>query len=81
MIFYRALIFQVSHYCLKLVVNHCTDVLFLGLSAINTSCVVGHKGWLAGYQATMDLGKSALTKVGCSYSLFACITSIQGFFN
>ena len=74
--------FQVSHYCLKPVGNYCTDdVLCLGLSAINTSCVVGHKGWLAGYQATMDLGKSALTKVGCSYSLFACITSIQGFFN
>merc|ERR1712096_537314 len=33
----------------------------LGLSAINATAVVGHKGWLAGYQTCFDLGKSAAT--------------------
>lgn len=42
----------------------------LGLSAINASAVVGHKGWLAGYNTTFDIGKSALTKhhVGLGYA-------------
>ena len=35
----------------------------LGLSTINASAVAGHKGWLAGYQTTFDLGKSTITKV------------------
>jgi voltage-dependent anion channel protein 2 len=35
----------------------------LGLSALNASAVVGHKGWLAGYQTTFDISKSAITKV------------------
>jgi len=52
----------------------------LGLTAINTSCVVGHQGWLAGYQATCDLGKSALTKqnfgIGYSASDFVLHTSV-----
>merc|ERR1719481_1644234 len=34
----------------------------LGLNAIDASGVVGHKGWLAGYSTTFDLGKSTLTK-------------------
>ena len=34
----------------------------LGLSAINATAVVGHKGWLAGYQTCFDLTKSAVTK-------------------
>merc|ERR1711915_13887 len=42
----------------------------LGLSAINASAVVGHKGWLAGYQTCFDIAKSAVTKnnVGLGYS-------------
>jgi len=34
----------------------------LGLTALDMDCVVGHKGWLAGYNTTFDLGKSTLTK-------------------
>merc|ERR1712210_226156 len=34
----------------------------LGLSAINATAVVGHKGWLAGYQTCFDITKSAVTK-------------------
>jgi len=34
----------------------------LGLSAINATAVVGHKGWLAGYQTCFDISKSAITK-------------------
>jgi len=47
----------------------CAD-MDLGLSAINASGVVGHKGWLAGYNTTFDIGKSTLTKhnVGLGYS-------------
>jgi len=47
----------------------CAD-MDLGLSAINASAVVGHKGWLAGYNTTFDIGKSTLTKhnVGLGYS-------------
>jgi len=42
----------------------------MALSAINASAVVGHKGWLAGYQTSFDIGKSALVKnnFGLGYS-------------
>ena len=53
--------------------------IYLGLTAINTSCVVGHQGWLAGYQATCDLGKSALTKVvKLLYKLLPVLRIISG---
>jgi len=47
----------------------CAD-LDLGLTALNASAVVGHKGWLAGYTTSFDVGKSALTKhhFGLGYS-------------
>jgi len=47
----------------------CAD-MDLGLSAINASAVMGHKGWLAGYNTTFDIGKSTLTKhnVGLGYA-------------
>jgi hypothetical protein len=35
----------------------------LGLTTINASAVAGHKGWLAGYSTSFDLGKSTITKV------------------
>jgi len=34
----------------------------LGGPLVNASAVVGHKGWLAGYQLAFDTGKSKLTK-------------------
>jgi len=34
----------------------------LALSAVNASAVVGYNSWLAGYQTTFDIGKSAITK-------------------
>jgi voltage-dependent anion channel protein 2 len=34
----------------------------LGGPLVNASAVVGHKGWLAGYQVAIDTGKSKLTK-------------------
>merc|ERR1711992_318819 len=42
----------------------------LGLSALNATAVMGHKGWLAGYQTCFDLTKSAVTKnnFGIGYS-------------
>merc|ERR1712215_93484 len=42
----------------------------LGLSAINGSVVVGHGGWLLGYQTCFDLAKSTITKnnVGLGYA-------------
>jgi len=42
----------------------------LGLSAVNGSLVVGHKGWLVGYQTCFDLAKSTITKnnVGLGYA-------------
>merc|ERR1719495_691621 len=42
----------------------------LGLTAVNGSVVVGHKGWLIGYQTCFDLAKSTLTKnnVGLGYA-------------
>jgi len=52
----------------------------LGLSALNASAVVGHKGWLAGYQTTFDISKSAITKnhfgLGYAASDFVIHTSI-----
>lgn len=47
-----------------------TSDVDLGLSAINATAVVGHKGWLAGYQTCFDLSKSAVTKsnFGLGYS-------------
>merc|ERR1712098_692777 len=44
--------------------------LDLGLTNLNASAVVGHKGWLAGYQTCFDLTKSAVTKnnFGIGYS-------------
>merc|ERR1712066_741819 len=51
----------------------------LGLSAINATAVVGHKGWLAGYQTCFDLGKS-ITKnnfgLGYSAADFVLHTSV-----
>merc|ERR1712241_1518999 len=35
-----------------------TADLDLGLTALNATAVMGHKGWLAGYQTCFDLGKS-----------------------
>ena len=53
--------------CVKAEYKHDTAAvnadMDLGLNAINASAVVGHKGWLAGYQTTFDIGKSAITKV------------------
>jgi len=42
----------------------------LGLTAVNGSVVVGHKGWLLGYQTCFDLAKSTITKnnVGLGYA-------------
>ena len=42
----------------------------LGLTALNATAVMGHKGWLAGYQTCFDLTKSAVTKnnFGIGYS-------------
>ena len=52
----------------------------LGLSAINATAVVGHGGWLAGYQTCFDLGKSAVTKsnfgLGYSAADFVLHTSV-----
>ena len=38
-----------------------TADLDLGLTALNASAVIGHKGWLAGYQTSFDLAKFAFT--------------------
>merc|ERR1712045_669008 len=50
-----------------------TADLDLGLTALNATAVMGHKGWLAGYQTSFDLGKSAVTKskfgLGAKYVL------------
>lgn len=52
----------------------------LGLSACNASAVVGHKGWLAGYNTTFDISKSTLTKhnfgLGYSAADFVLHTSV-----
>ena len=34
----------------------------LGGPLVNASAVIGHQGWLAGYQAAFDTSKSKLTK-------------------
>ena len=40
-----------------------TDVdINLGGPLVNASAVIGHQGWLAGYQLAFDTGKSTLTK-------------------
>merc|ERR1712079_535879 len=39
-----------------------TADLDLGLTALNASAVMGHKGWLAGYQTSFDIAKSTVTK-------------------
>ena len=36
--------------------------LNLGGPLVNASAVIGHQGWLAGYQAAFDTSKSKLTK-------------------
>ena len=52
--------------CLKTEYKHdaamVTADLDLGLTALNASAVMGHKGWLAGYQTCFDITKSAITK-------------------
>lgn len=60
--------------CLKTEYKHdaamVTADLDLGLTALNASAVMGHKGWLAGYQTCFDITKSAITKsnFGIGYS-------------
>jgi len=53
----------------------------LGMTAINGSVVVGHKGWLLGYQTCFDLAKSTMTKnnVGLGYAAsdFVLHTSVN----
>ena len=48
---------------------------------VNTSAVVGHKGWLAGYQLAFDTGKSKLTKnnfcLGYSVGDFVLHTNVN----
>ena len=57
-----------------------TGDLDLGFSVLNASAVMGHKGWLAGYQTCFDLNKSAVTKsnfgLGYSASDFVLHTSL-----
>merc|ERR1712079_671289 len=45
------------------------------LTALNATAVMGHKGWLAGYQTSFDLGKSAVTKsnFGLGYAAGDCV--------
>jgi len=53
----------------------------LGMTAINGSVVVGHKGWLLGYQTCFDLAKSTMTKnnIGLGYAAsdFVLHTSVN----
>jgi len=53
----------------------------LGLSAVNASGVMCYNNWLAGYQTTFDIGKSALTKnnfgIGYTASDFVLHTSVN----
>jgi len=55
--------------------------LNLGGPLVNTSAVVGHKGWLAGYQLAFDTGKSKLTKnnfcLGYSVGDFVLHTNVN----
>lgn len=52
-----------------------TADLDLGLTTLNASAVMGHKGWLAGYQTSFDLAKSAVTKnnFGLGYAAGDCV--------
>ena len=52
-----------------------TADLDLGLTALNASAVMGHKGWLAGYQTSFDIAKSAVTKnnFGLGYAAGDCV--------
>ena len=47
----------------------------LGLTGLNASAVMGHKGWLAGYQTSFDLAKSSVTKnnFGLVYATRDCV--------
>jgi voltage-dependent anion channel protein 2 len=53
----------------------------LSLSAVNASAVVGYNSWLAGYQTTFDIGKSAITKnnfgIGYTAPDFVLHTSVN----
>jgi len=55
--------------------------LNLGGPLVNASAVVGHKGWLAGYQLAFDTGKSKLTKnnfcLGYSVGDFVLHTNVN----
>merc|ERR1711936_776217 len=70
--------------CLKTEYKHeaamLTADMDLALNALNASAVVGHGGWLAGYQTCFDLGKSAVTKsnfgLGYSAADFVLHTSV-----
>jgi len=70
--------------CLKTEYKHdaamVTADLDLGLTALNATAVMGHKGWLAGYQTCFDISKSAITKsnfgVGYSAKDFVLHTSL-----
>ena len=52
----------------------------LGLTALNATAVMGHNGWLAGYQTCFDISKSSITKsnfgVGYSAKDFVLHTSL-----
>jgi len=52
----------------------------LGFSALNATAVMGHNGWLAGYQTCFDISKSSITKsnfgVGYSAKDFVLHTSL-----
>jgi len=50
---------EYKHCCMTL--NSDTD-MNRGGPLVNAAAVIGHKGWLAGYQAAFDTSKSKLTK-------------------
>ena len=52
-----------------------TADLDLGFTTLNASAVMGHKGWLAGYQTRFDLAKSAVNKNNFSlvYAVRDCV--------
>ena len=70
--------------CLKTEYKHdaamVTADLDLGLTALNATAVMGHNGWLAGYQTCFDITKSAITKsnfgIGFSAPDFVLHTSL-----
>ena len=55
--------------------------LNLGGPLVNASAVVGHQGWLAGYELAFDSGKSKLTKnnfcLGYSVGDFVLHTNVN----